>query len=152
MKAQLVRERKKLLTSIEKTLESPMIFLGFVWLGLLVIELIWGLSKSMEYVSLLIWIIFIFLRPSKMIDIDYYIIKITQRRKKFKSRVRNVFAKHFLEVYNEVKVTPQQLSRYTFLQLIFSLRKTNNFFTLHKQKKFSQVPFAYQSFLLFHNR
>jgi voltage-gated potassium channel len=60
MKAQLVSERKKLLTSIEKTLENPMIFLGFVWLVLLVIELIWGLSKSMEYASLLIWVIFIF--------------------------------------------------------------------------------------------
>ncbi|MEJ7767470.1 MAG: ion transporter [Chitinophagaceae bacterium] len=60
MKTQLVSERKKLLTSIERTLESPMIFLGFVWLILLVIELIWGLSKPLEYASLLIWVIFIF--------------------------------------------------------------------------------------------
>ncbi len=36
-----------------------MIFLGFVWLVLLVIELIWGLSKPLEYTSLAIWIIFI---------------------------------------------------------------------------------------------
>ncbi len=59
MDNQLFNERKRLLTSIEKVLEGPMIFLGFVWLILLVIELIWGLSKPLEYVSLVIWIIFI---------------------------------------------------------------------------------------------
>jgi voltage-gated potassium channel len=59
MKDILISERKKLLTSIEKLLEGPMIFLGFVWLILLVIELIWGLNKPLEYVSLTIWVIFI---------------------------------------------------------------------------------------------
>lgn len=59
MKEQLIDERKKLLTSIEKLLEGPMVFLGFVWLILLVIELIWGLSKPLEYTSLAIWFIFI---------------------------------------------------------------------------------------------
>ncbi len=59
MKEQLINERKKLLTSIEKLLEVPMIFLGFVWLVLLVIELIWGLNKPLEYSSLTIWVIFI---------------------------------------------------------------------------------------------
>jgi len=59
MKQQLAHERNKLLTSIEKVLEGPMIFLGFVWLVLLVIELVWGLSKPLEYTSLTIWIIFI---------------------------------------------------------------------------------------------
>ncbi len=59
MKEPLINERKKLLTSIEDLLEGPMIFLGFVWLVLLVIELIWGLSKPLEYASLTIWIIFI---------------------------------------------------------------------------------------------
>ncbi|MEO5569339.1 MAG: ion transporter [Bacteroidia bacterium] len=59
MKEQLINERKKLLTSIEKFLEGPMIFFGFVWLVLLVIELIWGLNKPLEYASLTIWIIFI---------------------------------------------------------------------------------------------
>ncbi len=59
MKGQLINERKKLLTSIENFLEAPMIFLGFVWLVLLVIELIWGLNKPLEYSSLTIWIIFI---------------------------------------------------------------------------------------------
>ncbi len=59
MKQQLTQERNKLLTSIERLLEGPMIFLGFVWLVLLVIELIWGLIKPLEYTSLIIWIIFI---------------------------------------------------------------------------------------------
>lgn len=59
MKEQLVNERKKLLTSIEKVLEGPMVFLGFVWLTLLIIELVWGLSKPLEYASLTIWVIFI---------------------------------------------------------------------------------------------
>ena len=36
-----------------------MIFLGFVWLGLLIIELIWGLSPGLELLSTIIWIIFI---------------------------------------------------------------------------------------------
>ncbi len=59
MKEQLIDERKKLLTSIEKLLEGPMIFLGFVWLVLLVVELVWGLNKPLEYISLTIWVIFI---------------------------------------------------------------------------------------------
>jgi len=59
MKEQLINERKKLLTSIEKFLEAPMIFLGFIWLALLVIELIWGLNKPLEYAGITIWIIFI---------------------------------------------------------------------------------------------
>jgi len=73
MNTQLVRERNKLLLSIEKLLEGPMIFLGFVWLTLLVVELIWGLPKPLEYLSLAIWVIFIidfliklFLAPAKI--------------------------------------------------------------------------------------
>lgn len=59
MKEQLINERKKLLTSVEKLLEGPMVFLGFVWLIVLVIELVWGFSKPLEYLSLTIWGIFI---------------------------------------------------------------------------------------------
>ena len=59
MKEELVKERKRLLYSVEKLLEGPMIFLGFVWLMLLLIELIWGLTKVLEYISLGIWILFI---------------------------------------------------------------------------------------------
>jgi voltage-gated potassium channel len=59
MKQQIIKERTKLLTSLERLLEGPMIFLGFVWLILLVVELIWGLSKTLEFFSLVIWVVFI---------------------------------------------------------------------------------------------
>ena len=59
MKKQLVDERKKLLVSVGNLLEGPMVFLGFVWLIILIAELVWGLSKPLEYISLSIWIIFI---------------------------------------------------------------------------------------------
>jgi voltage-gated potassium channel len=52
-------ERKKLLNTVERLLEGPMVFLGFIWLVLLVIELIWGLSPFLEDLSVTIWIIFI---------------------------------------------------------------------------------------------
>lgn len=55
----LQSERKKLLNSVERLLEVPMIFLGFVWLALLVVELVWGLSPVLEIVSLSIWGLFI---------------------------------------------------------------------------------------------
>ncbi len=56
---ELNKERATLLRRIEHTLESPMIFLGFVWLVLLVIELTWGLTPVLESVSLSIWGLFI---------------------------------------------------------------------------------------------
>lgn len=59
MKQRLTIERKKLLASIDKFLDGPMIFLGFVWLVLLVIELIWGLPQILKFISEIIWIIFI---------------------------------------------------------------------------------------------
>ena len=52
-------ERYRLLRTIENLLEGPMVFLGFVWLVLLICELIWGLSKPLEYLSLSIWGLFI---------------------------------------------------------------------------------------------
>ena len=59
MYKQVDRERSRLLRSIDRLLEGPMIFLGFLWLLLLVVELVWGLTKMLEYLSLSIWIIFI---------------------------------------------------------------------------------------------
>lgn len=40
MKKELICERKKLLRSVEELLKGPMIFLGFGWLILPVIELV----------------------------------------------------------------------------------------------------------------
>ena len=59
MKPIVEKERSKLLASIERLLDGPMVFLGFVWLLLLVVELIWGLPKVLAYLSVIIWIVFI---------------------------------------------------------------------------------------------
>lgn len=73
MKQNLPSERKKLLNSLQRLLEGPMIFLGFVWLALLVVELVWSLTPVLQKVSLAIWGIFIidfllkfFLAPQKL--------------------------------------------------------------------------------------
>jgi voltage-gated potassium channel len=55
----LKRERFELLRQVEAWLELPMLILGFAWLVLLVVELIWGLSPLMETAVNVIWIIFI---------------------------------------------------------------------------------------------
>ena len=59
MKREVISERKKLLNAVEQVLDVPMIFLGFVWLVLLVVELIWGINKTLGYVTIGIWGIFI---------------------------------------------------------------------------------------------
>ena len=59
MKSEIKNERNRLLSSVEQILEGPMIFLGFVWLILLVFELVWGINKTLEYISYVIWGIFI---------------------------------------------------------------------------------------------
>jgi voltage-gated potassium channel len=55
----LKRQRSSLLHQVEKTLEGPMVFLGFVWLALLVVELIQGLTPALQMMSLVIWVVFI---------------------------------------------------------------------------------------------
>lgn len=72
LKKELSRQRTGLLHRIEQLLEGPMIFLGFVWIVLLVVELIWGLNPALEMLSIFIWITFIldfllklFLAPQK---------------------------------------------------------------------------------------
>ena len=52
-------ERWAVLGQIEDWLEKPMLVLGFVWLGLLVIELTGNLSPSLEFVGIAIWLVFI---------------------------------------------------------------------------------------------
>ncbi len=55
----LANDRREILSRLEDWLEMPMLVLGFVWLALLVWELIWELNPILEAVSLVIWIIFI---------------------------------------------------------------------------------------------
>lgn len=55
----LADERAQLLQRLEDWLEGPMVVLAFVWLALLVVELIQGTSPIFETVGLVIWGIFI---------------------------------------------------------------------------------------------
>lgn len=52
-------ERNQLLKRFESIFEVPMIVLGFVWLALLIIELVYTTSPLLETFGLLIWGIFI---------------------------------------------------------------------------------------------
>ena len=58
-RAQLVRERVQLVRRVEDWLEVPMLVLAFVWLALLVLELIWGASTLFDTVGIAIWAIFV---------------------------------------------------------------------------------------------
>src|SRR5690349_19884615 len=58
-KAELKRQRATLLMRIDRTLEGPMAFLGFVWLALLLVELTRGLTPALQFVSVVIWVFFI---------------------------------------------------------------------------------------------
>ena len=58
-KTALDRERHALLRRLEDGLETPMLVLAFVWIGLLVVELTWGESRWFEVIGTIIWVIFI---------------------------------------------------------------------------------------------
>jgi voltage-gated potassium channel len=56
---QIDDERRSLVARLEDWLETPLLILGFVWLALLVYELVWNLSPALELLGTIIWIIFI---------------------------------------------------------------------------------------------
>ena len=58
-KEALDKERYELLQRLEDWLETPMLILAFVWLALLVGELILGENLAFEVIGTVIWIIFI---------------------------------------------------------------------------------------------
>jgi voltage-gated potassium channel len=60
IKAALTKERYELLNRIQNFLEIPLVVLGFVWLVLLVIELLWNLNDTLLWLNYAIWGIFIF--------------------------------------------------------------------------------------------
>ena len=59
MTSEANRERRKLLTRLEDLFEGPLIVLGFIWLILLVVELVFEPNPILEAISVVIWIIFI---------------------------------------------------------------------------------------------
>ncbi len=56
---ELHRERWELLGQVDDLLETPMIVLSFVWLGLMILDFTTGLSRSLEILSYAIWALFI---------------------------------------------------------------------------------------------
>ena len=52
-------EREDILETLETWLETPLLVLGFVWLGLLVAEFVWGESTFLTGISNVIWMLFI---------------------------------------------------------------------------------------------
>ena len=55
----ITSERQTLLQQLQDWLEIPMLVLAFIWLGLLVVEVIWGLKPLLESIGYIIWGIFI---------------------------------------------------------------------------------------------
>jgi voltage-gated potassium channel len=53
------RERWRALRHFEHWLERPMVFLGFVWLGLLVVEFTRGIGPILGAITTFIWIVFV---------------------------------------------------------------------------------------------
>lgn len=58
-KPALDQERSEVLQQLEDWLETPMLVLGFAWLGLFIVELVWGLNPLLQVISNTIWIAFI---------------------------------------------------------------------------------------------
>lgn len=58
-KPTLDRERSEVLQQWENWLETPMLVLSFAWLGLLIVELVWGLNPLLEAIGITIWIVLI---------------------------------------------------------------------------------------------
>ena len=58
-KPELERERSKVLQQWENWVEMPMLVLGFSWLGLFIVELVWGLNPLLEAIGTAIWILFL---------------------------------------------------------------------------------------------
>lgn len=52
-------ERHALLQQIQDWLEIPMLVLAFIWLALMVVEIVWGLNPLLESAGYIIWAIFV---------------------------------------------------------------------------------------------
>ena len=53
------RERWQVLRQLEAVIEGPMVLLSFLWLLLVLVELVWGSSGLFEFLGTLIWVVFI---------------------------------------------------------------------------------------------
>ncbi len=58
VREEIINERREILERLEDWLEMPMLVLSVVWLGLFIVESIWGISAFLESVSNVIWAVF----------------------------------------------------------------------------------------------
>lgn len=59
LRDRIVDERYTLLQQLQDWLEIPMLVLAFIWLALMVVEIVWGISPVVESAGYIIWVIFI---------------------------------------------------------------------------------------------
>lgn len=58
VREEIGNERREILKRLEDWLEMPMLILSVVWLGLFVVETIWGINPFLDVASNVIWVIF----------------------------------------------------------------------------------------------
>ena len=58
VREEISNERREILNQLENWLEMPMLILSIIWLGLFIIEAIWGVSPFLDTLSNVIWVIF----------------------------------------------------------------------------------------------
>jgi voltage-gated potassium channel len=59
LREDIAGERQTLLQELQDWLEMPMLVLAFIWLGLFVVEVVWGLNRFLEWTGYIIWVVFI---------------------------------------------------------------------------------------------
>lgn len=59
LEQEIQRERASLLELLQDWLELPMLVLAFLWLGLFIVEIAWGLTPILEIAGTVIWVLFI---------------------------------------------------------------------------------------------
>lgn len=59
VKQHIEKERVEILEQLEGWMQKPMILLGFMWLALLIAQLVWGLHPFLRDLGLLIWAVFV---------------------------------------------------------------------------------------------
>ncbi len=53
------RERLAALEQLDEWLRTPMLVLSFIWLMLVVVELVWSSSRVLEWIGTAIWVVFV---------------------------------------------------------------------------------------------
>lgn len=108
------RERSQILQQLEEWLEIPVLVLGFIWLILMVVELIWGLNPFLNALVFVIWAVFIlglflrlFLAPEKT---AYLKKNCLTAHSLFFPTLRTGRIKQLAQISNEVAALREQVS------------------------------------------